>query len=271
MDYLRFFRLEHIPFLNTPDNRFFFESRSHKEALIRLIHSAEQMSGLALVVGDIGAGKTTLARKFLDSLDDTCFESALLVILHTRITADWLLHKIALQVGVPSPPKTKQEILPALFDRLFELFEANRKTVVLVDEAQMLQTREIMEEFRGLLNLEVPSRKLIHFVFFALSEVEDYLRIDPPLYQRMSMRFALQSLSYEETVEYVLHRLKIAGADNPIFSEAAFELIFHYSKGVPRVINTICENCLFEAFLLKNEFISRALTMEVVKNLGYNG
>ncbi len=267
MDYLNFYKLNNIPFSNTPDNRFFFDSKNHKDALIRLRHSADVMSGFVLVVGHIGSGKTTLARKFLASLDDHDFEAALLVMIHTEITADWLLHRIASQLGVKNPGSRKADLLPALYDRLYNLYEENKKAIVIIDEAQMLQTREIMEEFRGMLNLEVPGRKLIHFLFFGLPEVEELIKIDPPLYHRMTMRIKLSPFKFTETVEYIIHRLKVAGATYPVFSKESFQIIFDASKGIPRLINTICDNCLFEGYLLRANVISSNITSDVVDNL----
>ena len=100
MSYEEFFQLKEQPFSNTPDSRFYFESQQHAQAMLRLLHAARTMKGLALLVGDIGTGKTTLARKMLDNLDERDFESALLVVVHSAITPEWLLRKIALQMGV---------------------------------------------------------------------------------------------------------------------------------------------------------------------------
>ena len=130
------------------------------------------MKGLSVLVGDIGAGKTTLARRMLDSLPEDEYEAALLVIIHSGVTANWLLRRIALQLGVENPAQEKLALLSQLYQRLLQIYESGKKAVVLIDEAQMLETRELMEEFRGLLNLEVPERKLISFVFFGLPEIE---------------------------------------------------------------------------------------------------
>src|SRR5512143_1704784 len=102
----------------------------------------------------------------------------------------------------------------------------------------MLATKEIMEEFRGLLNLEVPERKLLSFVFFGLPEIEDNLRLDPPLAQRVALRYRLEPLNAEATEAYVRHRLKLAGAARVPFSAAALKRIHHHTRGTPRVINT---------------------------------
>ena len=207
MTYLEFFELQQEPFSNAPVSRFYYNSPQHAQALTRLLHAVSNMKGLALLVGDIGRGKTTLARRMLDALPEHEYEAALLVIIHSGITANWLLKRIALQLGVESPAEEKLSLLSQLYQRLVQIHEQGRKAVVLIDEAQMLETRELMEEFRGLLNLEVPERKLISFVFFGLPEIEKNLRLDPPLAQRVAMRYRLEPLNPESTRSYVEHRL----------------------------------------------------------------
>src|SRR5689334_12991268 len=176
MNYLDFFELSQEPFSNAPVSRFYYNSTQHAQALSRLMHAVSNMKGLAVLVGDIGAGKTTLARKMLDSLPEAEFEAALLVIIHSGITPQWLLRRIAQQLGVQNPAEEKLQILSQLYRRLLQIADQGKKAIVLIDEAQMLQTRELMEEFRGLLNLEVPDRKLITFIFFGLPEIEENLK-----------------------------------------------------------------------------------------------
>ena len=192
MSYLDYFELTEEPFSNAPVSRFYYKSPQHPQALIRLMHAVRYMTGLSVLVGDIGAGKTTLARRMLDSLPEAEYEAALLVIIHSGITAKWLLRRIALQLGVENPAQEKLALLSQLYQRLLQIHEQGSKAVVLIDEAQMLETRELMEEFRGLLNLEVPERKLISFVFFGLPDIERNLRLDPPLAQRVAMRYRLE-------------------------------------------------------------------------------
>ena len=172
MNYLEFYELSQEPFSNAPVSRFYYSSAQHAQALMRLTHAVSGMKGLAVLVGDIGAGKTTLARRMLDSLPEEEYEAALMVIIHSGITAGWLLKRIALQLGVENPAEEKLALLSQLYQRLVRIYEQGKKAVVLIDEAQMLQSRELMEEFRGLLNLEVPERKLLSFVFFGLPEIE---------------------------------------------------------------------------------------------------
>jgi general secretion pathway protein A len=266
--YLEFYELSQEPFSNAPVSRFYYSSAQHAQALMRLTHAVSGMKGLAILVGDIGAGKTTLARRMLDSLPEEDYEAALLVIIHSGITASWLLKRIALQLGVENPAEEKLALLSQLYQRLVKIYEQGKKAVVLIDEAQMLATREIMEEFRGLLNLEVPERKLLSFVFFGLPEIEDNLRLDPPLAQRVALKYRLEPLSPEATDAYVRHRLRLAGAQRVPFSAGAIARVHTHSRGTPRLINTICDNALFEGFVGRAKEIDERLVDRVARDLG---
>jgi type II secretory pathway predicted ATPase ExeA len=225
------------------------------------------MKGLAVLVGDIGAGKTTLARRMLDSLPEEEYEAALLVIVHSGVTASWLLRRIALQLGVENPADEKLALLSQVYQRLVRIYESGKKAVLLIDEAQMLASREIMEEFRGLLNLEVPERKLISFVFFGLPEIEEHLRLDPPLAQRVALKYRLEPLSAEATEAYVRHRLKLAGAPRVPFTPGALLRIHAHTRGIPRLINTMCDNALFEGFLARTRALDEGFVDRVARDL----
>lgn len=269
--YLDFFELTQEPFSNAPVSRFYYNSAQHSQALTRLMHAVGYMKGLSILIGDIGAGKTTLARRMLDSLPESEYEAALLVIIHSGITANWLLRRIALQLGVENPAQEKLALLSQLYQRLLQIYESGKKAVVLIDEAQMLETRELMEEFRGLLNLEVPERKLISFVFFGLPEIEKNLKLDPPLAQRVALRYKLEPFTAESTEAYIKHRLRLAGCPRMPFTPDALLAVHQHSGGTPRVINTLCDNALFEAFLARQETISGELVHRIGENLGLQG
>lgn len=262
MDYLEFYGFNQEPFSVSPVSKFYFNSAQHSKALVRLMYAVDSMKGLAVLIGDIGTGKTTLARRMLDSLPEEEYESALLVIIHSDITADWLLERIALQLGVKNPAREKLKLLNQLYSRLMELYEAGKKAVVLIDEAQMLQSKQLMEEFRGLLNLELPERKLISFVFFGLPELEESLKLDPPLAQRTALKYKLEPLNEESTHAYVSHRTRLAGCQEDVFDKEGIDLIHKYSKGVPRLINIACDNALFEGYLLKQ----KPITVNIIRN-----
>jgi general secretion pathway protein A len=267
LSYLEFYELTQEPFSNAPVSRFYYSSAQHAQALLRLTHAVSGMKGLAVLVGDIGAGKTTLARRMLDSLPEEEYEAALLVIVHSGITASWLLRRIALQLGVENPADEKLALLSQVYQRLVRIYESGKKAVLLIDEAQMLATREIMEEFRGLLNLEVPERKLISFVFFGLPEIEQHLRLDPPLAQRVALKYRLEPLNGEATEAYVRHRLKLAGAARVPFTPRALASIHAHTRGTPRLINTLCDNLLFEGFVARQRELDESFVQKVARDL----
>ena len=194
--------------------------------------------------------------------------SALLVIIHSSITTEWLLKKIAMQLGVDDVPEDKVNLLSSIYHRLIEINEAGKKAVVLIDEAQMLNSREIMEEFRGLLNLEVPGGKLVSFVFFGMPMGDDVLSLDEPLKQRVAVKYRLKSFSHDMTAQYIRHRLHIAGSEKELFSPDAIEAVYMFSKGIPRLINTICDNALLEGDLTKRPGIDRKVIEEVAADFG---
>ena len=263
MNYLEFYALEREPFSNVPDQRFFWNGRSHQVALTKLQFALSQRRGLALVTGEIGAGKTTLARQLFESLDDDKFFRALLVVIHAEVTAVWLLHRFAQLLGVPEPKHGKLELLGQIYQRLREIDREDKTVSLLIDEAQMLGTRELMEEFRGLLNIEMQGRKLINFVFFGLPEVEQNLTLDEPLRQRVALRIGLQRYDEHDTTEYIAHRLRIAGGDPELINVDAARCVHSFGLGSPRVTNAICDNLLLEGFLDE----TRTLTVEMAKKV----
>jgi type II secretory pathway predicted ATPase ExeA len=268
MSYLGHYNLEREPFSNAPDARFYYNSDQHSQALLRLMYAVDSNKGLAVLVGGVGTGKTTLARRMLDNLPEERYESSLLVMVHSGITPEWILTRIAMQLGVEDPAGDRLKLLKQLYTRLLEIDDEGRRAVVLIDEAQMLQSRALMEEFRGLLNLEIPGKKLLNIVFFGLPEVEDCLALDEPLAQRVAVKYHLKSMAVETTTSYIKHRLQIAGAKHVLYDEEVIPLIHRYAGGVPRLINTISDNCLFEAYLRKVKQVDSKIAHSVAGDLG---
>ncbi len=269
MDYENFYKLKMHPFSSSPDDRFYYDSPQHSKAIVKLTHASERMVGLAILLGDIGTGKTTLSRILLDNLTmSEEFEVALLVIIHSGITPLWLLKKIGNQFEVELETDDRVEIMSSIYQQLVKLREEGKRALVLIDEANMLRNREIMEELRGLLNIQFEEGHLITFILFGLPEMEEFLKLDKPLYQRISMRIVLEALSPESTRAYIKHRLSVAGREEPLFTDEAIDIIHKYSKGKPRMINTICDNVLLEGYLLKKPLIDEHLIREVIQDLG---
>jgi general secretion pathway protein A len=267
MEHYQYYGMQLDPFSNTPDNRFYFNSDQHSLVLTKLLYIAKSMKGLAILIGEVGTGKTTLARKLLMSLPDEEYDASMLVIIHSGISADWLLTRIAAQLGVENPADDKIKLLGQLFARLTEIQASGKSAIILVDEAQMLKSREVMEEFRGLLNIETPGKKFISFIFFGLPELEESLKQDEPLNQRVALRLRLQYMNIDSTEKYIKHRLKVAGATKMLFTREALEEIQRYSRGIPRVINNICDNALLEGMFAKADVIDRTIVEKVALEL----
>lgn len=268
MDYLAYYHLREHPFSNVVDSRFYYNSPLHAAAMLKLRYAVDTRKGLAVVIGGIGTGKTTLARRFLEELDEENYEAALLVVVHSSVSTEWLFKKFALQLGVKEVRDNKVELLSLIYRRLQEIGDENKKAVVMIDEVQMLNSREIMEEFRGLLNMETADGKMINIIFFGLPELEDVLSLDEPLKQRVAVKIRLREFSEKDTRDYIRHRLSVAGSDREIFSDDAVLSIFEYTRGTPRLINTVCDNALLEGYLAKHDTIGSEIIKTVSVDLG---
>jgi general secretion pathway protein A len=243
--YLEHFGFHEKPFGKTPDPSFLFESEQHREALARLEYAVEEKE-LALLVGDIGSGKTTLSRALVDRIGES---RPVILIINPRLTPSQLLRTIATALGV-EPSRFRNETLDRIHSKLFELYEAKREPVLIIDEAQLIPSRETFDEIRLLTNFQLDDQNLLSVVLIGQPELE--ARIDRPaqkaLRQRIGMRYFLSPLSLEETASYLEHRVKKAGARRNPFSSDAVRLIWERSAGVPRVINTLATTALLDAF-----------------------
>jgi len=267
MDFLDFYKLSEHPFSSSIDNRFYYKSSQHAEALLRLRYTVDTMKGLAVVVGGVGTGKSTLARRLLDELDPREYEAALLIVLHTSVTTDWIMKKIAMQLGIKNIGESKLDVMGQVARKLQAIHNSGLKTVILLDEVQMLKSKEIMEEFRGLLNMEVIEGKLLTLILFGLPELEEILAWDMPLKQRIAMKYKMLGFTENITHEYIKHRLKIAACNDDLFTPEAIQAIHYFAQGVPRLINTICDNAIFEGFLVKANPIDKDIIESVAVNL----
>ncbi|MCK4502858.1 MAG: AAA family ATPase [Desulfuromonadales bacterium] len=268
MGYNEHFNFACEPFSNAPNDKFYFDSEQHNQALLRLKYSVDSNKGLAVLVGGVGTGKTTLSRRMLNNLPLEKYESSLLVMIHSAITPEWILSRICMQLGVKNPDLNPLKMLKQLYERLLAIDKEGRKAVVLIDEAQMLQSRELMEEFRGLLNLEIPDKKLLNIIFFGLPELDEVMKLDAPLAQRVAFKYTLKPLSAQEAQDYINFRLKVVGCEDSPFSADALTMIHKVSGGVPRLINTLCDNALFEVFLRHGTMVTAGIINNVAEDLG---
>ena len=201
---------------------------------------------LALLVGDIGSGKTTLSRALIDRLGDS---RPVVLLINPRLTPTQFLRSIAAGLGI-EPGRFRNEILDQLHTKLFELYEAGREPVLIIDEAQLIPTKATFDEIRLLTNFQLDDQNLLSVLLIGQPELET--RIDrlayAPLRQRIGLRYRLGPLSLEETIAYIEHRIRVGGGARNPFSRAAMEEIYAASGGVPRVINTLATTALLDAF-----------------------
>lgn len=262
--YEEFYGLREKPFNKTPDPRFLFHSAKHAEALARLQLAVDEQD-IVLLTGEIGSGKTTLSRALIDSLDRTYHP---VLIINPRLSPSQLLQIVALRLGVEDPGRQRHGILEGINAKLYELFEAGRRTIIIIDEAQLIPGKATFEELRLLTNFQLDDRNLLALVLIGQTELRERLDRRPhrALRQRVSLQFHLGPLDAEETRQYVKHRLRVAGRETPLFDEAALGLLFRESGGVPRRINIIAGNALIEGFGRGAAAIGPEIIESVVKD-----
>ncbi len=267
--YREFFGLEERPFSKTPDPKFLFMSQAHEEALARLQYAVEERE-LMLLTGDIGCGKTTLTRALINSLDD---EFMPILLLNPRLTATQFLRTIARRIGVTIESRYKDELLEALYQRVYELHEEGVTPVIIIDEAQLIPRKETFEEIRLLTNFQMDDTNMISLILAAQPDIRKRLRhrAYDPLRQRIGLFYHIPPLSVEETGLYITHRLSVSGRREPLFTEEAVSLIHHYSGGIPRLINSIATTALLEAFGREDDLVGKPHIMEAVKEIGLDG
>ena len=201
---------------------------------------------LALLVGDIGSGKTTLSRALIDRLGES---RPVVLLINPRLTPTQLLRSIASGLGLV-PGRFRNDLLDQIHAKLFELYEAGREPVLIIDEAQLIPSKATFDEIRLLTNFQLDDQNLLSVLLIGQPELET--RIDrlayAPLRQRIGMRYRLGPLSLEETIEYIEHRVRVGGGARNPFSRAAMEEIYATSGGIPRLINTLATTALLDAF-----------------------
>ena len=246
--YGKYFGLNASPFGVIPDPRFLYMMPRVREALAALRYGITERKGFVILTGEVGTGKTTLLKAVLGSFTEDRVATAFL--FNPRLEVLDFLEYVLTDFGIPPQSRTKSGMLLQLNRWLVERFRERQTCVIVVDEAQNLST-ELLEEIRLLTNLESSSEKLLQIVLCGQPELEEKLR-EPgmrQLRQRVSLWCRTQPLTSEETAAYIAERLRIAGATMPIFSPESLRQVHLNSRGIPRVINLICENALIAAYV----------------------
>lgn len=248
LEHLHHFNLTHDPFQNEPDLRFYFASAYHRDVQLRLERGLRQHKGLSVLTGEGGTGKTLLARRILDSLEEEIFDANLMMMLAGAADAESVLSRFARQVGVETPSDDRSTLLAQMYEQLAIVREDGRHCVLILDDAHILK-RDAMAEISGLLNLEYEDRRLLSLLLVGLPELDVTISHETSFAQRVDVRVHLQPLDLQNTGAYVLHRLCLVGGRPGIFPEGAIEALHKFSRGRPRLLNTLADNSLFEAYL----------------------
>ncbi len=262
--YEAYWGLTEAPFDNSPNPKFFYLSPEHEEALIRLVYVVKHRKGCGMLTGDYGCGKTTLSRALLQQLDSERFDVGLLT------NPCWgpveFLREVLYQLGVDTQEKTKPELVHMLNDLLYRNYRAGRDTVIIIDEAQLIDDEAIFEELRLLVNFQTDDRFLMTLLLIGSSELREKVRRIRHLDQRIAIRYHLNALDGTHTANYIAHRLKTAGQPRQIFTDEAVKLVFDFTRGTPREINNLCDISLLVGYGKRVREIDEKIVAEVIKD-----
>ncbi len=261
--YLEYWGFQVLPFENVPDPRFFFLSKTHEEALTRLIYAGKMRKGGAMLSGEIGCGKTTLIRVCIQKLSKDEFDIG--VIINPKLEPLEFIQEILYQFGINEVPETKVKCLQKLNARMIENEKINKETLLIVDEAQLL-TESNLEEIRLLLNFQLNHRFLITIMLVGQPEVKSRIKSLQQLDQKIPIKYHLEPFGYEDTASYIGFRLNKAGKKDNIFSTDAIKKIYDHSKGVPRNINNLCDLSLLLGYSQHETSINSTIIESVIND-----
>lgn len=239
------FGLTAPPFDNTPDLRFYFPAAAHEAALERMVYAVEGRKGALLVVGRVGSGKTLLTRALIARLPAARYDVAL--VTNPALPAAEFLDEILHQFGIQPPGDGVGAGRRALEERLLRNLREEKDTLLVVDEVQAVRDPVILEDLRLLLNFQLNERFLLNLCLVGQPEALELVQRSPALAQRIAVRVDLPPLSAGETAAYIRHRLAAAGGSPALFDDAAVAEIARRAGGIPRLVNSLCDACLFEA------------------------
>lgn len=261
--YLDYWGFSSLPFENVPDPKFFYLSKSHEEALTRLMYAGKTRKGCAILSGDVGCGKTTLTNTFVHKLSKNGFDIGL--IINPKLEPLEFVQEVLYQFGVEEIPDTKVQCLHKLNERILESAKSKKEALLIVDEAQLL-TLDNLEELRLLLNFQMNDRFLITIILVGQPELMERIKRVQPLNQRIAIRYHLTPFGFNDTVQYILFRQQRAGRKESAFSDEAVKKIYDHTKGIPRNINNICDLSLLVGYSENEKMIGPKVVKGVISD-----
>ncbi len=255
--YLELFKLRELPFRLSPDPEFLYLSKNHARAKAYMESTIWFTDGFVVITGEIGSGKTTLIETFLKEIDQ---DVVVAQINQTQVSALEFLQSVLVQFGFQPFKMRKAELIATLNQFLIEQYAAKRKVLLIIDEAQNLSSR-VLEEVRMLSGVETTKEKVLRIILAGQPELNQ--KLDAPelvqLVQRVRLRFHLSSLTTEDLESYVRHRLEVAGAaGREIFAADCYPVLYRYTGGTPRLINTLCDTAMMAAFAADRDHVTLA-------------
>jgi general secretion pathway protein A len=264
--YLQFYRLNEFPFSVTPDPHFLYFTKHHKEAYDLLLYGIQSRKGFMELTGEVGSGKTTLCRAILAVLGPEVHTA---LVVNPALTGSQLLRAMLHDFGIPSSNRDRLACIETLNRFLLEKNHSGQNVALFIDEAQNLSP-ELMEQVRLLSNLETDQHKLIQIVLCGQPELKE--RLSRPdlrqLRQRISIRYHLPPLTFDDTLLYIRHRLEVAGGDDSVeFDSKAVGLVYRYSDGSPRLINAVCDGALLAGYAVGARMIDARCVERAIQHV----
>ncbi len=272
MIYEEFYGLKRRPFTKTPDPKFLFMSRAHEEALARLQYAVEEKE-LIVLTGDVGCGKTTLTRALIDSLGE---KYRIILIINPRLTPAQFLRTVAKRFDIAVSggfSSLKDDLLEAIYSKVYEDYQAGITPVIIIDEAQLIPNKDTFEEIRLLTNFQLDDANLLSLILVGQPDLRRRLNHKAylPLKQRIGLFYHLGPISEDEIIGYVEHRLRVGGCEEQLFTGEALKALHAYSGGVPRLINSLATAALLSGLGHEYRIIERQLINEAAQEFGLNG
>jgi type II secretory pathway predicted ATPase ExeA len=264
--YLNHWKLKRAPFANVPARSTFYRSPQHEEALRRLLYVIEQRKGVAMLTGEVGCGKTTVTKALANHLNKDRVQFQM--ISNPALQPEDLIKAILLKLGGTALNGSKTLMLDELHKLLLQNEESGLSTVLAIDEAHVIGNRATLDELRMLLNYQSEETFLITLILLGQPPLLKNVSELQPLKERIAVKFNLEPLDLENTVRYVLYRLKHAGAGRGIFTRQAVERVYDFAGGIPLRINNLCDRCLLIGVVKKAKVVDTRVVREAIEDLG---
>jgi len=263
--YLEHWNLDRTPFGNVPARSAFYRSPQHEEALRRLLYVIEQRKGVAMLTGEVGCGKTTVIRALTDFLQKDKYQFQ--TVSNPALQPTDLIKAILLKLGGHADNGSKADLLNQLHQHLYQNAENGICTVLAIDEAHVIGNQATLDELRMLLNVQSDDEFLITLILLGQPPLLKNISELQPLKERISIKFNLDPLDIQNTLNYIVHRLKWAGATRGIFSREAIQVLYEFAEGLPLRINNLGDRCLLLGLMRKARIIDSTIVHDAIEDM----